>query len=166
MQHDPSPGRRVVCNSPSEGTRFRQSRQSHPEQPGVSDGHQSSCWCHSNPWLMMMALRESNSLKQIIPCQKAIYRQRCSGIGSVAPQARMIPTCKEETEILLRFQFLLLVLSSSTLVLFIRIVRRSPAPWLSTSSITCMVLYCALYLYYWIDLKEKISYLLHSVSGE
>ena len=39
MQRDPSPGRRVACNSPSEGTRFRQSRQSRPEHPGVSDGN-------------------------------------------------------------------------------------------------------------------------------
>jgi len=38
MQCDPSPGRRVACNSPSEGTRFRQSRQSHPDHPGVSNG--------------------------------------------------------------------------------------------------------------------------------
>ena len=39
MQHDPSPGLRVACNSPSERTRFRQSRQSRPEHPGVSDGN-------------------------------------------------------------------------------------------------------------------------------
>ena len=39
MQRDPSPGRRVACNSPSERTRFRQSRQSRPEHPGVSDGN-------------------------------------------------------------------------------------------------------------------------------
>jgi hypothetical protein len=30
MQRDPSPGRRAACNSPSERTRFRQSRQSRP----------------------------------------------------------------------------------------------------------------------------------------
>ena len=29
---------REACNSPSEGMRFRQSRQSRPEHPGVSDG--------------------------------------------------------------------------------------------------------------------------------
>jgi len=39
MHNDPSPGRREECNSPSEGTRFRQSRQSRPEHPGVSDGN-------------------------------------------------------------------------------------------------------------------------------
>ena len=39
MQRDPSPGRRVAINSPSERTRFRQSRQSHLEHPGVSDGN-------------------------------------------------------------------------------------------------------------------------------
>jgi len=39
MQCDPSPGRQVACNSPSERTRFRQSRQSRPEHPGVSDGN-------------------------------------------------------------------------------------------------------------------------------
>jgi len=39
MQRDPSPGRREACNSPSEGMRFRQSRQSRPEHPGVSDGN-------------------------------------------------------------------------------------------------------------------------------
>jgi len=39
VECDPSPGRRVACNSPSEGTRFRQSRQSRPEHPGVSDGN-------------------------------------------------------------------------------------------------------------------------------
>jgi len=36
---DPSPGRRVACNSPSEGTRFRQRRQTRPQHPGVSDGN-------------------------------------------------------------------------------------------------------------------------------
>ena len=39
MQRDSSPGRWVACDSPSEGTTFRQSRQSHPEHPGVSDGN-------------------------------------------------------------------------------------------------------------------------------
>jgi len=39
MERDPSPGRRVACNSPSERTRFRQSRQSRPEHPGISDGN-------------------------------------------------------------------------------------------------------------------------------
>jgi hypothetical protein len=39
MQRDLSPGRREACNSPSEGTRFRQSRQSRLEHPGVSDGN-------------------------------------------------------------------------------------------------------------------------------
>ena len=39
VQRDPSPGRRVACNSPSQGTRFHQSRQSHAEHPGVSDGN-------------------------------------------------------------------------------------------------------------------------------
>jgi len=47
MQRDPSPGRRVACNSPSEGTRFHQSCQSRPEHPGVSDGNQSCCWWNS-----------------------------------------------------------------------------------------------------------------------
>jgi len=37
MQRDPSPGRQAVCISPSECTRFRQSCQSRPEHPGVSD---------------------------------------------------------------------------------------------------------------------------------
>jgi hypothetical protein len=43
MQRDPSRGEREACNSPSEGTRFRQSRQSRPEHPGVSDGNKSCC---------------------------------------------------------------------------------------------------------------------------
>jgi len=38
VQRDLSPGRREACNSPSEGNRFGQSRQSRPEHPGVSDG--------------------------------------------------------------------------------------------------------------------------------
>jgi len=38
MERDPSAGRRVASNALSEGTRFRQSRQSRPEHPGVSDG--------------------------------------------------------------------------------------------------------------------------------
>jgi len=37
--------RQVACNSPSEGSRFRQSRQSRPEHPGVSDGNEGCCWC-------------------------------------------------------------------------------------------------------------------------
>ena len=37
MQRDPSPGRREACNSPSEGTRLRQSQLSRPEQLAVSD---------------------------------------------------------------------------------------------------------------------------------
>jgi hypothetical protein len=45
MQRDPSPGRQAACNYPSEGTRFRQSRQSRPEHPGVSDGNRGCCWC-------------------------------------------------------------------------------------------------------------------------
>jgi len=48
MQPDPSPGRQAACHSPSEGTRFRQSRQSRPEHPGVSDGIQGCCWCTMN----------------------------------------------------------------------------------------------------------------------
>jgi len=39
MKCNPSPGRLEVCNSPSDGTRFRQSRQSHSEHPGVLDGN-------------------------------------------------------------------------------------------------------------------------------
>jgi len=39
VQRDKSPGRRVACNSPSEGTRFRHSRQSRPGHPGVWDGN-------------------------------------------------------------------------------------------------------------------------------
>jgi len=45
MQCNPSPGRQAACNSPSEGRRFRQSRPSRPEHPGVSDGNQGCCWC-------------------------------------------------------------------------------------------------------------------------
>jgi len=30
---------RVACDSPSEGTMIRQSRQSRPDHPGVSDGN-------------------------------------------------------------------------------------------------------------------------------
>jgi hypothetical protein len=45
MQRDPSPGRQAACNSPSEGTRFRQRRQSRPDHPGVSDWNQGCCWC-------------------------------------------------------------------------------------------------------------------------
>jgi len=39
VNFDLSPGRQAACNSPSDGTRFCQSRQSHPEHPGVSDGN-------------------------------------------------------------------------------------------------------------------------------
>jgi len=55
MQRNPSPGRREVCNSPSEGTRFRQSRQSRPEHPGVSDGNWGCCWC----WEHLESLHKS-----------------------------------------------------------------------------------------------------------
>jgi len=40
VERDPSPGRRVACNSASEGTTFRQNHQSRPEHPGVSEGNQ------------------------------------------------------------------------------------------------------------------------------
>jgi len=43
MQRNPSPGRRVACTSLSERTRFRQSRQSRPEHPDVSDGNWGRC---------------------------------------------------------------------------------------------------------------------------
>jgi len=43
MQCDPSPGLRVACNSPSEGTTFCQSRQTHPEHPGVPDENKGRC---------------------------------------------------------------------------------------------------------------------------
>jgi len=43
MQRDKSAGRQEVCNSPSEGTMFRQSRQSRPEHPGVSDANHGCC---------------------------------------------------------------------------------------------------------------------------
>ena len=43
MQRDLSPGQWEACDSLSEGTRFRQSRQSLPEHLGVSDGHYG-CW--------------------------------------------------------------------------------------------------------------------------
>jgi hypothetical protein len=38
MQSDPSLAQWVVSDTLSDGTRFRQSRQSRPEDPGVSDG--------------------------------------------------------------------------------------------------------------------------------
>ena len=60
VQRDPSPGRQAACNSPSEGTRFRQSRQSRPEHPGVSDGNQGCCWWHSiipNNWFPSLVRR-------------------------------------------------------------------------------------------------------------
>jgi len=44
MQRNPSPGRRVACNPLSEGTRFRQSRQSRLEHPGDSDRNLRCCW--------------------------------------------------------------------------------------------------------------------------
>jgi len=44
MQPDPSPGRREACNMLSEGRRFRHSRQSRPEHPGVSDSNLGRCW--------------------------------------------------------------------------------------------------------------------------
>ena len=44
MERDPSPERQTACNSPSESTRFRQSRQSRLEHPGVSDGNWGCCW--------------------------------------------------------------------------------------------------------------------------
>jgi hypothetical protein len=43
VNFNPSPGGRGACYSPSEGTRFRQSRPSRPESPGVSDGNKSCC---------------------------------------------------------------------------------------------------------------------------
>jgi len=55
---------------------------------------------------MMMALRESNSLKPIMQCKKAIKRQQCAGIGKVAPQARTIPTiptCEDVAETVVLF---------------------------------------------------------------
>jgi hypothetical protein len=58
MQRNPSPGRRTPCNSPSEGTRFRQSRQSHPEHLGVSDGNWGCCW-----WSPLLAQLPCNSLQ-------------------------------------------------------------------------------------------------------
>jgi len=39
MQCDASPGQREVCDPRSMGTMFRQSHQSCPEHPGVSDGN-------------------------------------------------------------------------------------------------------------------------------
>jgi len=39
MQRDLSSVRREACASLAEGTMFRQSRQSRPEHPGVSDGN-------------------------------------------------------------------------------------------------------------------------------
>jgi hypothetical protein len=40
--------RPVTSDFPSEGTRFHQSRQSHPEHLGVSDGNWSCCWWSSH----------------------------------------------------------------------------------------------------------------------
>ena len=61
MERDLSPGQQAACNSPSEGTRFRQSRQSCPEHPGVSDGIQGWCWCGS--WnLFVLRLRGVSQL--------------------------------------------------------------------------------------------------------
>jgi len=57
-----------------------------------------------------MALWESDSSKPIMECNKAMKRQQCSGIASVAPQAWTIPTCKIAAEILFSFQFLLIII--------------------------------------------------------
>ena len=43
VRPDSLPGRHVAWNSQSEGTRFRQSRQSRPEHLGVSVGNQGRC---------------------------------------------------------------------------------------------------------------------------
>ena len=43
VNSDTAPGLLEACNAPSEGTRFRQSHQSRPEHPGVSDGNYSCC---------------------------------------------------------------------------------------------------------------------------
>jgi len=37
IERDPSPGQREACESPSDGMRFRQSRQSRLEHLGVPD---------------------------------------------------------------------------------------------------------------------------------
>jgi len=42
MQRDTSPGRREACDSPSEGSRFRQSRQSRPEHPDKKIVHHAN----------------------------------------------------------------------------------------------------------------------------
>ena len=43
MQRDPLPRRREVANLQSERKIFRQSRESCPEQPGVTDGYEGCC---------------------------------------------------------------------------------------------------------------------------
>jgi hypothetical protein len=57
MQRDPSLGQRIASDSPSEGTRFRQSRQSHSEHPGVSDRDWSCCWCNTQWTLRSSEIR-------------------------------------------------------------------------------------------------------------
>jgi len=49
MQRNPSLGRQIASDSPSEGMRFRQSRQSRQEYPGVPDGNWSCCRCTTPP---------------------------------------------------------------------------------------------------------------------
>jgi hypothetical protein len=43
VNFDPSPGRRAMCKSQSDGTKFRQSCQIRTEHPGVSGGNLSCC---------------------------------------------------------------------------------------------------------------------------
>jgi len=69
MQRDPSPGRQAACTSPSEATRFRQSRQSRPEHPGVSDGIQGCCWC---VWVFCLRLMVTVGLEVIVMVMKFV----------------------------------------------------------------------------------------------
>jgi len=61
---------------------------------------------------------ESNSSKPIIQYKKALKERQRSGFGRVAPQAKTIPTCENEAEILLLFSVPIIILTKYIIIIY------------------------------------------------
>jgi len=122
-------------------------------------------WDHSNPWLIMKALGESNTLKPIMQCKKVPRESNAPALEGYPHKHERYLRYLPAKKMLIYdccFQFLVLSSLSSILVSSTRIVHSSPAPWFSMSSMAGTTKYFALYVYHWIASKEMIRCLQHS----
>jgi len=69
-------------------------------------------------WWWWWPHQESNSAKPIIQYKKAIKEQQSSSFERVAPEAQTIPTCENESEILLLFSVPIIIIAKYIIIIY------------------------------------------------